>query len=139
MSQPVRFAYGSAEPSRAPSGLLAYLPIKLINGSHSRAVAGLLDSGSTVNVLPYQDGLQLGLVWEEQTIPVYLTGSLARVPAWGVIVRGEVEPFPPVELAFAWTQTDETPVILGQMNFFLEFDVCFFRSKLEFEVKPKSP
>ena len=24
------------------------------------------------------------------------------------------------------------PLILGQINFFLEFDVCFYRSKLEF-------
>jgi len=28
-------------------------------------------------------------------------------------------------------------LILGQTNFFLEFDVCFYRSKQEFEVKPK--
>jgi hypothetical protein len=25
------------------------------------------------------------------------------------------------------------------MNFFMEFDVCFFRSKFEFEVNPKAP
>ncbi|MEQ9621586.1 MAG: hypothetical protein RLO37_06490 [Coleofasciculus chthonoplastes F1-TOW-03] len=43
------------------------------------------------------------------------------------------------ELLFAWVQRPNTPLILGQTNFFLEFDVCFYRSKLEFEVKPKSP
>jgi|GEM_PF-4096697 hypothetical protein len=26
----------------------------------------------------------------------------------------------------------------GQMNFFMEFDVCFYRSQFEFEVKPKA-
>ena len=31
------------------------------------AVVGLLDTGSTVNILPYPLGLQLGLVWEQQT------------------------------------------------------------------------
>jgi|GEM_PF-3158502 len=28
-------------------------------------------------------------------------------------------------------------LILGQANFFLEFDVCFFRARSEFEVRPK--
>jgi hypothetical protein len=30
-------------------------------------------------------------------------------------------------------------LILGQTNFFMEFDVCFYRSHLEFEIRPKSP
>jgi hypothetical protein len=30
------------------------------------------------------------------------------------------------------------PLILGQTNFFMEFDVSFYRSQLEFEIKPKS-
>ncbi|MCL4833670.1 MAG: hypothetical protein KJZ86_14600 [Caldilineaceae bacterium] len=97
----------------------------------------MLDSGSTVNVLPYTVGLALGFSWEDQTVPIVLTGSLSRVPAYGVIVRGQVQSFPPVELAFAWTQAGDVPLILGQINFFLEFDVCFFRSQAAFEVKPK--
>jgi hypothetical protein len=28
-------------------------------------------------------------------------------------------------------------MILGQVNFFMEFDVCFFRSQAAFEVTPK--
>ncbi|MEQ8755401.1 MAG: hypothetical protein RID09_18040 [Coleofasciculus sp. G1-WW12-02] len=47
--------------------------------------------------------------------------------------------FPQAKLLFAWVQRPNTPLILGQTNFFIEFDVCFYRSKLEFEVKPKSP
>jgi len=43
-----------------------------------------------------------------------------------------------VRLAFAWTQTDNVPTLLGQVNFFLEFDACFFRSREEFEVQPKA-
>jgi hypothetical protein len=101
-------------------------------------MAGLLDTGSTVNVLPYATGLQLGLVWEEQTTPVALTGSLGRLPARGVILLGQVEPFPPVELAFAWTKSSEAPLILGQINFFLEFEICFFRAQSAYEVKPRS-
>lgn len=137
MTSPARFPYVSAESGRPEASLLAYLPITLSHESHSVPVSGLLDTGSTVNVLPYSVGLQLGLVWEGETTPVHLTGNLAKLPARAVIVSGQVESFPPVELAFAWTQSTDVPVILGQINFFMEFDVCFFRSQSMFEVKPK--
>ena len=137
MTTPVRFAYADPAASRAEGNLLAYLPITLSHGTHVLAVVGLLDTGSTVNVLPYPLGLQLGFIWEQQTTQVHLTGSLARLPARGVIVSGQVASFPPVELAFAWTQATDVPMLLGQVNFFMEFDVCFFRSQAAFEVNPK--
>jgi Aspartyl protease len=137
MTAPVRFAYADTAASRAEGSLLAYVPITLLHGTHVVTVAGLLDTGSTVNVLPYPLGLQLGLVWEQQPTRVHLTGSLARLPARGVIVSGQVASFPVVELAFAWTQSTEVPMILGQVNFFMEFDVCFFRSQAAFEINPK--
>jgi len=31
------------------------------------------------------------------------------------------------------------PLILGQVNFFMEFDVCFYRSQLEFAISLKAP
>ena len=137
MTTPVRFAYTDPAASRAEGNRLAYLPITLSHETHVLAVVGLLDTGSTVNVLPYPLGLQLGFVWEQQTIQVHLTGGLARLPARGVIVSGQVASFPPVELAFAWTQATDVPMILGQVNFFMEFDVCLFRSQAAFEVNPK--
>ena len=137
MTTPIRFAYVAPEASRSGGSLLAYLPIMLRHEPHSLAVSGLLDTGSTVNVLPYSLGLDLGFVWDQQTTPVQLTGSLAGLPARGVIVSGQVESFPVVELAFAWTQSADVPMILGQVNFFMEFDVCFFRSQSAFEVSPK--
>ncbi|MEP6988340.1 MAG: hypothetical protein ABI970_22235 [Chloroflexota bacterium] len=39
-----------------------------------------------------------------------------------------------VELLFAWAGTDNTPILFGQINFFLHFDVCFFRTELIFEI-----
>jgi hypothetical protein len=138
MTTPVRFAYAEPEASRSDAGLLAYLPITLRHETHSLSVTGLLDTGSTVNVLPYPVGLQLGLVWDQQTTPVHLTGNLTRLPTRGVIVSDQVASFPLVELAFAWTQSSEVTVILGQVNFFMEFDVCFFRSQSAFEINPKS-
>jgi len=39
---------------------------------------GLLDTGASVNVLPYNVGVQLGASWEEQRFSVTLAGNLAR-------------------------------------------------------------
>lgn len=47
-----------------------YLPIALTYQNRSLQVSGLLDTGASVNVLPYEIGLQLGAIWEEQTISV---------------------------------------------------------------------
>lgn len=50
----------------------------------------------------------------------------------------EIADFPPIRLAFAWSRSDDAPLILGQMNFFMESDVCFYRSQMEFEIKPRA-
>jgi len=54
-----------------------------------------------------------------------------------LVVKATVEQFPAVDLAFAWTQDKYAPLILGQMNFFLAFDVCFYRYDLAFEISQK--
>jgi len=83
-------------------------------------------------------GVQLGAVWEQQTTTVRLTGNLANEPARVLTVSGIVGTLPAARLAFAWTHAPSVPVILGQVNFFMEFDVCFYRSRSLFEVKTKS-
>jgi hypothetical protein len=133
-----RFPYVGISSGYSPASRLAYLPILLRYDMYSARTWGLLDTGSAVNVLSYTVGLQLGLVWEQQTTVVHLTGNLARLPARAVILFGKVEPFPPVQLVFAWSQSEEVPIILGQVNFFAEFDVCFYGSQSAFEIKPKS-
>ena len=65
-------------------------------------------------------------------------GNLASVEARVVVLSAVVGSFPPVRLAFAWARTDAVSVILGQVNFFMEFDVCFFRSRGLFDVRPKT-
>lgn len=113
------------------------LPLTLV-GRHNVLTSGLVDSGAAVNVLPLSLGLQLGLDWERETRSVRLSGNLSSVEARVVVLTGIVGSFAPVRLAFAWAQTDEIPVILGQVNFFLEFDVCFFRSQEAFEVRARA-
>ena len=138
MSNALQFPYTIVNPALGESSSLPLLPFTLKHQQHTASTRGLVDSGAMVNVLPHQIGLQLGLVWAQQTVPVQLTGNLARYEARGVILSAEVGTFASVRLAFAWTASDEVPVLLGQTNFFQEFDVCFFRSQARFEVKPKS-
>jgi hypothetical protein len=134
---PLRLPYGREDMASISAAELAYLPISLRNGTETVELQGLLDTGSTVNVLPYNAGLALGFSWDQQTIPITLTGSLSNVPAYGVIVTAKVATFSPVELAFAWTRVVDVPLLLGQINFFMEFDICFFRSQGAFEIQPK--
>ncbi|MBF2047516.1 MAG: aspartyl protease family protein [Leptolyngbya sp. IPPAS B-1204] len=117
---------------------LPQLPLSLTYRGSSVEVAALLDTGASVNVLPYSVGIQLGAVWEEQTVSVTLAGNLAAVEARGLLVSARLSNFAPVQLVFAWSLSDDAPLLLGRMNFFLEFDVCFYRSQLAFEVRPKA-
>jgi len=137
MTQGVRFPYIEIDPAHPGASRLPYVPLRLANGQTTVALSGLLDTGATVNVLPYPAGIQLGLVWAQQTTPIQLTGNLAQAPARAVVVSATIASLPPVRLAFAWTQLTAVPVLLGQVNFFLEFDVCFFRAQSAFEIRPK--
>jgi hypothetical protein len=116
---------------------MPYLPLILTSGDLSVEVMALLDTGASVNVLPYEIGIQLGAVWDNQTVSIPLSGNFALSEARGLVLSGTVAPFSPVLLAFAWTQSKDTPVILGHMNFFAEFNVCFYRHELAFEVHPR--
>jgi hypothetical protein len=137
MSAPaLQYPYVPREPSLGQASLAPMLPLTLI-GRQSVTTSGLVDSGAAVNVLPYALGVQLGFDWDQQTQSVELSGNLASVEARVVVLSAVVGSFPPVRLAFAWAGTDNISVILGQVNFFLEFDVCFFRSRGLFEVRPK--
>ena len=137
MADKVRFAFTEIDPNLGNLSASSYLPILLTYQNQSISLTGLLDTGSSVNVLPYEVGLRLGAVWEHQTLSVPLGGNLARFEARALVLTANVEQFSPVELAFAWTKNRNVPLILGQMNFFLAFDVCFYRSQLLFEISPK--
>jgi hypothetical protein len=132
-----KFPYKIIDSNLGMVDRMAYLPLTLSLNGQSLNVEGLLDTGASVNVLPYQLGLQLGLIWEHETLSVLLVGNLARFEARAVVVDAQVGSFPTLNLAFAWTQATDVPLILGQANFFFEFDVCFFRARSEFEVRPK--
>ncbi|MEE3715524.1 hypothetical protein V2H45_02055 [Tumidithrix elongata RA019] len=113
---------------------LPKIPITLSYVDFSISTIALLDTGSTVNLLPHEIGVQLGAIWEEQTVRLPLAGNLARVEARGLFMRVQIGGLEPVRLAFAWAQISQVPLILGQTNFFREFDVCFQRSRQTIEI-----
>ncbi|MBD2354922.1 hypothetical protein H6G41_09845 [Tolypothrix sp. FACHB-123] len=133
----MRFRYSTNNPSQNEFDSLPRLPLTLHNNNQSIEVVGLVDSGATISVLPYEIGIQLSGVWDERKAILRLAGNLSNQPAMPFFAIAEIGQFTPVRLAFAWVKSMNVPLILGQTNFFLEFDVCFYRSKLEFEVKPK--
>ncbi|MDY6782980.1 MAG: hypothetical protein SW833_10600 [Cyanobacteriota bacterium] len=113
---------------------LPAIPIVLSCADLALSANALLDTGSTVNLLPFDIGLRLGAIWEEQTVRLPLAGNLATVEARGLFVRVQIGTLEPVRLAFAWVQASQVPLILGQTNFFREFDVCFQRSRRTIEI-----
>lgn len=134
----MRFRYSTADSSQNEFDSLPRVPLILHNQNYTVEVIGLVDSGATVNVLPYELGLQLGATWDDQQAVIQLAGNLGSQLAIPFFTTAEIKDCGSAQLAFAWTRSENIPVILGQTNFFMEFDVCFYRSKLEFEINPKS-
>lgn len=132
-----RYQFTERTDSLGRASIMPYLPLILTNENRSLEVMALLDTGASVNVLPYDIGIQLGAIWEEQSVPIQLSGNLARNEARGVVLSATIAQFSPVLLAFAWTQSNDVPVIFGHMNFFAEFNVCFYRHELAFQVCPR--
>ena len=131
----MKFDYLSLE--NAPHILMPLLPLRLtIDGAMANSLA-LVDSGSTINVLPFSVGLDLGASWENQTGRLQLTGNLSQFEARALFVYVSVPEVTRdlfVRLLFAWTRAEIARPILGQTNFFDEFDVCFFKSDTVFDV-----
>ena len=113
---------------------LPTIPVILSYADSSVSANALLDTGSTVNLLPYDIGLQLGAIWDNQTVRLPLAGNLAKVEARGLFVQVQIGNLEPVRLAFAWVEASNVPLILGQTNFFREFDVCFERSECKIKI-----
>jgi hypothetical protein len=133
----MRFKYSTSDSSQNEFDSLPRIPLILHRGDQSVNRLGLVDSGATVNVLPYEIGIQLGAIWEDSKAIIQLAGNLSNQSAMPFFAYAEIGDYPPVRLAFAWVRKANIPLILGQTNFFLEFDVFFYRSKLEFEIKPR--
>ena len=133
-----RFNFVEKSNSAGETSLVPYLTLTLSSQDASILTSGLLDTGASVNVLPYEIGVQLGLNWNDNNTSVTLAGNLAKFAAKGIILSATIDQFAPATLVFAWTKAENIPLLLGRINFFQEFDVCFYGSQLVFEIAPKS-
>jgi len=113
--------------------------VQLTHKTCSIVTSALVDSGAAMNLLPFECGEQLGFVWEEQLLPLPMGGFLTKAKAFAVPVTLTIDPFPPIELAFAWTNVPETKlrVLLGQINFFQYFKVTFTAYEQHFEISSR--
>lgn len=132
------FAYTSIQSA---SGLTWHMPIVTLSLTYQErniSVSALVDSGAALNILPYDDGLRLGLDWHTQKVPLDV-GGLLNCPAYAVLLQAQIAPFSPVNLAFAWVEkpSQQVRTLLGQINFFQEFDVWLSGSQKIFEIAPK--
>ncbi len=130
-----RFPYVQVDPALGVASALPYMPMTSIRGQRQIAASALVDSDAALNGLPYDLGVQLGAVWDQQSVPVALSGNMAASEARALLLTGQVADFDPVRLAFAWSRSNNVPVILGQINSFMEFDICFLRAQLLFEIR----
>ena len=131
----MRFPYTVTAPTQNEFDSLPRLPLTLQLDRRRVEAIGLVDSGATVNVLPYDTGLQLGGLWEDRKATIKLAGNLGGLAAQPIFVMATIGDLSPIRLVFAWTRSNNVSLILGQMNFFMEFEVCFFRKQREFEIK----
>lgn len=114
---------------------LPKVPVILISQGRQIQLSGLVDTGASINVLPYRAGLALGAKWEQGGKPLELAGNLGRFEARTLQADAIIGDFDPVRLIFAWTRLESAPLILGQVNFFMEFKVCFDRTQFYFELE----
>lgn len=76
-----RYPFVPSDVALGEASFRPYLPLTLAYHQSSVAASGLLDTGASVNVLPYSLGIELGYVWEQQTTALSLTGNLAQYEA----------------------------------------------------------
>ena len=102
----MRFRYSTTVSSQNEFDSLPRIPLVLRHNNQVAEVVGLVDSGATVNVLPYDIGIQLGAVWDERQTIIRLAGNLGNQLAIPVFAIAEIGNFTPVRLAFAAVNGD---------------------------------
>lgn len=112
-----------------------FLPVSLRNQQREVQTLALVDSGADMNVMPYDVGIKLGGVWDEQTQIFGLSGITGEVESRGFVVGVAIGNWTTINMGFAWTSEADVPVILGQVSFFSRFNVCFLRSSQQFELE----
>ena len=71
----MRFSYSTTSSTQDEFDSLPRLPITLRHNNEEIEVMGLVDSGATVSVLPYEIGIQLGAQWDARKATIPLAGQ----------------------------------------------------------------
>ena len=116
---------------------MPFLPVRLTHAQVGIDEVALVDSGAALNVLPHDLGIRLGLNWSGPSPALSLTGNLGGHAAKAVRLNMRIGTFPIAQLGFAWSRDPNARLLLGQVNFFAEFDVCFYQSRSIFDVGPR--
>jgi hypothetical protein len=80
-----QFPYVPVDASEGGLNLLPFMPLTLRTTGQSITASGLVDTGATINLLPYNVGLALGASWEQDSAPIQLTGLLTGVEARALV------------------------------------------------------
>jgi hypothetical protein len=137
MADPGRFRYTTLIDPTGARLIRPILSVSLAYRQRRLTTEALVDSGADANVLPYQVGLDLGANWNDARPVRPLSGNLGQVEARAIALQLTVPTFAPAWMVFIWVKTDIVRFLLGQINFFQEFDVCFFGADDYFEVRRK--
>ena len=133
-----RFSYTAVSVAGGVQRLRPILSVVFSTSERRITFPCLVDSGADINVLPYSLGLALGLNWESTPAGPILGGKFLQTETRLIVLPTQIGKSSLVDLVFAWISVDIGPVILGQMNFFKEFNVCFLGSDDAFELARKS-
>lgn len=136
MSSTQRYPFVSRGTGGPVPDLAPMLPIRLSRGSTTLDIVALVDSGAAISVLPWSIGARFGVDWNSLTVPCSVGGSAGGISGKLFAIDGTVSSFPTVQLLFAWVQSDNVPLLLRQTNFFMLFDVLFYRAQCFFEIQP---
>jgi hypothetical protein len=139
MTAPIQFPFLPRPNGNGPLDLVPLLPVQLRYAGVSVDVVGLVDTGSSFNVLPYDDGAKFGIDWNNLPQSLTLGGARGPTPAKILTLDAVIGSLTPVSLVFAWASSNDFPVIFGQANFFFNFDVCLFRRHSYFQIQPATP
>jgi hypothetical protein len=114
--------------------MMPIIPLRLENANNVVQTQALIDSGASVNVMPYQVGLDLGFNWEKAPVGKRLAGTLAASETRLLVARAYLADLRMIELGFVWVQSQHSRLLLGQNNFFKFYEVCFSRKHLTIKI-----
>jgi hypothetical protein len=116
----------------SPGNILPFLRMN-ISAVQKISVIALVDSGASINLLPYSVGQALGFDWDSTEKGPPISGTIhseSRI----VKARVTIGSLDEVELSFCWIKRDDVRLLLGHYDFFAHFTVCFLTRENKFSL-----